>query len=36
MKKFHHIGLVAHAPVAGETYYDSLKVWGTNPDTDPN
>ena len=36
MKTFHHIGLVAHTPQPGETYFPSLRVWGTNPDDDPN
>ncbi len=36
MKKFHHIGLITEEEKPGETYFDSLKVWGTNPDDDPN
>jgi len=36
MKQFHHIGLVARSPVPGEMYFESLKVWGTSPDQDPN
>ena len=36
MKTFHHIGLVTQTPQPGEMYFDSLKVWGTNPDDDPN
>ncbi len=36
MRQFHHIGLVAQKPVAGEQYYESLKVWGTDPGQDPN
>ncbi|MBN2475956.1 MAG: hypothetical protein JXB62_15195 [Pirellulales bacterium] len=36
MKTFHHIGLVTDEEKPGETYYESLKVWGTNPDDDPN
>jgi len=36
MKQFHHIGLVATAPVPGEVWYESLKVWGTSPADDPN
>ncbi len=36
MKKFHHIGLVASEEKPGEMYFESLKVWGTNPDDDPN
>jgi len=36
MKKFHHIGLVTEKPVAGERYFESLKVWGTDPCVDPN
>jgi hypothetical protein len=36
MKSFHHVGLVASAPVPGEMYFESLKVWGTNPADDPN
>ena len=35
MKKFHHIGLVTDEEKPGEMYFDSLKVWGTNPDDDP-
>ena len=35
MKSFHHIGLVANEPKPGEMYFESLKVWGTNPDDDP-
>ena len=36
MKSFHHIGLVTEEEKPGEMYFDSLKVWGTNPDDDPN
>jgi len=36
MKKFHHIGLITDKPVPGEMYFESLKVWGTSPDADPN
>lgn len=36
MKKFHHIGLVATEPKPGEMWFDSLKVWGTDPSADPN
>ena len=36
MKKFHHIGLVTDTEKPGEMYFDTLKVWGTNPDDDPN
>ena len=36
MKTFHHIGLVTETEKPGEMYFDSLKVWGTNPDEDPN
>ena len=36
MKTFHHIGLVTQAAKPGEMYFDSLKVWGTNPADDPN
>jgi hypothetical protein len=36
MKQFHHIGLVAREPVPGETYFESLQVWGTDPTADPN
>ena len=36
MKAFHHIGLVTKEEKPGEMYFDSLKVWGTNPDDDPN
>ncbi|HUT01187.1 MAG TPA: hypothetical protein VM031_01930 [Phycisphaerae bacterium] len=35
MKSFHHIGLVADTEKPGEMYFESLKVWGTNPDDDP-
>ncbi len=35
MKSFHHIGLVTTEPKPGEMYFESLKVWGTNPDDDP-
>ena len=36
MRTFHHIGLVTQAPKPGEAYFESLKVWGTNPADDPN
>ena len=36
MRKFHHIGLVADSEKPGEMYFDLLKVWGTNPEADPN
>jgi hypothetical protein len=36
MKSFHHIGLIAHAAVAGEVWYDAIKVWGTDPNNDCN
>jgi hypothetical protein len=36
MKAFHHIGLVAKTPKPGETWFESIKVWGTNPCDDPN
>ena len=36
MKNFHHVGLVTQDPVPGETYFERLKVWGTNPAEDPN
>lgn len=36
MKTFHHLGLVTQEPKPGEVYYESLKVWGTNPADDPN
>jgi len=36
VKTFHHIGLVTVEEKPGEMYFDSLKVWGTNPDDDPN
>ena len=35
MKKFHHIGLVTDEEKPGEMFFESLKVWGTNPDDDP-
>lgn len=35
MKSFHHIGLITTEPKPGEMYFESLKVWGTNPDDDP-
>ena len=36
MKRFHHIGLVTAEPKPGEMYFESLKVWGTDPSADPN
>jgi len=36
MKSFHHIGLVTQTPQPGEMYFASLKVWGTNPQGEPN
>lgn len=36
MKSFHHIGLVTEEEKPGEMYFDSLKVWGTDPANDPN
>ncbi len=36
MKEFHHIGLVTRKEVPGEIYFESLKVWGTSPEGDPN
>ena len=33
--EFHHIGLVTDTPKEGEMYFETLKVWGTNPDDDP-
>jgi hypothetical protein len=36
MKTFHHLGLVAQTPMPGEMYFESIKVWGTNPDANPN
>jgi len=36
MKQFHHIGLVTKEPVPGEMYFESLKVWGTDPGKDFN
>ena len=36
MKAFHHIGLVTDTEKPGEMYFDTLKVWGTDPDDDPN
>jgi len=36
MKEFHHIGLVTDEQKPGEMFFDSIKVWGTNPDDDPN
>lgn len=36
MRKFHHVGLVTQTEKPGEMYFDSLKVWGTNPADDPN
>jgi hypothetical protein len=36
MKTFHHIGLVTDTEKPGENYFEMLKVWGTNPDDDPN
>jgi hypothetical protein len=34
--QFHHVGLVAQTPMPGEMYFESLKVWGTDPAADPN
>ena len=36
MKTFHHIGLVTDEEKPGENYFESLKVWGTDPANDPN
>ena len=36
MKTFHHLGLVTQTPMPGEMYFESIKVWGTSPDADPN
>jgi hypothetical protein len=36
MRTFHHLGLVAQTEMPGETYYESLKVWATDPQNDPN
>lgn len=36
MRTFHHIGLVTQTPKPNETYFDALKVWGTDPADDPN
>jgi hypothetical protein len=36
MKQFHHIGLVTQDPKPGEMYFETLKVWGTDPAKDPN
>ncbi len=36
MKTFNHIGLVATEEMPGETYYEDLKLWGTDPQIDPN
>jgi len=36
MKTFNHLGLVTQTEMPGETYYDSLKVWGTDPGNDSN
>lgn len=36
MRQFHHIGLVTNEPKPGEMYFESLKVWGTDPSADPN
>jgi len=36
VRQFHHIGLVTEESKPGEVYFDSLKVWGTNPEDDPN
>lgn len=35
-RSFHHLGLVTQKPVPGEMYFESLKVWGTDPSKDPN
>jgi hypothetical protein len=36
MKTFHHIGLVAKTKKPGEAWFESIKVWGTDPAGDPN
>jgi len=36
MRKFHHIGLITTEEKPGENYFESLKVYGTSPDDDPN
>jgi len=36
MRTFNHLGLVAQTEMPGETYYESLKVWDTDPQQDPN
>ena len=36
MRQFHHIGLLADREMPGETWFESLKVWGTNPEGDRN
>lgn len=36
VRSFHHVGLVAQTSMPGEVWFESLKVWGTNPDNDPN
>jgi hypothetical protein len=36
MPEFHHIGLITQEPKPGEMYFESLKVWGTDPADDPN
>jgi hypothetical protein len=36
MRQFHHIGLVATEPKPGEMWFETLKVWGTDPSKDPN
>ena len=36
MKAFHYISLATATEKPGEMYFDTLKVWGTNPDDDPN
>jgi hypothetical protein len=36
MRHFHHLGLVTKTAKPGESYFESIKVWGTNPADDPN
>ena len=36
MKSFHHIGLVTDTEKPNEIYFDSLKVFATDPTNDPN
>jgi hypothetical protein len=36
MRKFHHVGLVTDTEKPGEAWFEALRVWGTDPQADPN